>query len=148
MRPELGGCPARQKFDGEDPEPEICPPQPAGREVMELPDDLAAAARLLENSHFAIPPQRIDVYQLGVLLCRLLTGRSIRDYMISPTVKKLVPAAAQQCLARAIGFDTDDPSYKDCEALLSGLDETIRSVTSGDTSAALTDTWTSRAAAV
>ena len=134
MRLLLGALPARRRLGGEDSDPEICPPDLSGRQAMELPDDLAVAARLLENNHFAISPQRIDLYQLGVLLCRLLTGHSIREYMISPTVKNLVPAAAQWCLARAIGFDAEDP-YKDCDALIAGLDEAVRSA-SGDTAAA------------
>ena len=141
MRLLLGALPARRRLGGEDSDPEICPPDLSGRQAMELPDDLAVAARLLENNHFAISPQRIDLYQLGVLLCRLLTGHSIREYMISPTVKNLVPAAAQRCLVRAIGFDAEDP-YKDCDALIAGLDEAVRSA-SGDTAAALVDTWSS-----
>ena len=144
MYPRLSGYRARQRLGGEDSDPEICPPQLAVGEALELLDVAAVTARLLENNRFAISPQRIDLYQLGVVLCRLLTGHSIRDYMISPTVKNLVPAAAQRCLAMAIGFDAEDP-YQDCDALIAGLDETIRSAGTVATPAAMVDTWPSMA---
>jgi hypothetical protein len=47
-----------------------------------------------------IDPRRIDAYQLGTLLCRLLTGGPSADYLRSPRVKAKVPARLQPLLER------------------------------------------------
>jgi hypothetical protein len=44
MRPRVGGRAARQRFGGENYDPDVCPPEFAGREAIEIPDDAAVAA--------------------------------------------------------------------------------------------------------
>ena len=71
----------------------------------ELPErDRSGRGRSAAAGH-ALDPRRIDIYQLGTLLCRLLTGESVLAYMYDPTVKAQVPAAARSLLDRALGHD-------------------------------------------
>ena len=73
----------------------------------ELPADLAAARQVLAAAGVAVDPRRIDVYQLGALLCRMLTGQSAGAYLRSPTVRGGArPAAA--VLERAFGHDASE----------------------------------------
>jgi serine/threonine protein kinase len=143
LQPRLPEPPPRRRFGGEESDPDFCPPELVTAGVVELPADAAVAARLLENGGARLDPRRIDVYQLGVLLCRLVSGHSIHEYMISPTVKNLVPSAVRGCLARAIGFDAEE-QYADCEGLMAALDELTRPAPPATLAVARGETWPDR----
>jgi hypothetical protein len=69
---------------------------------------LDAAARQLGELGIDLAPQQIDIFQLGVLLCTLLTGKPADDYLRSARVKQRVPAAIQPVLDRALITNRDD----------------------------------------
>lgn len=137
--PRLPEPPASRRFGG-DADLDFCPPDLAGARAVDLPADAAVAARLLEKSGQEANPQRIDIYQLGTLLCRLLTGHTIRDYMVSPTVKSLVPSPARRCLAMAIGFDADE-RYEDCGRMIAEIDELLQEAQAAPAPPGTADTW-------
>ena len=43
---------------------------------LEIPTEFAAAAQVLKAADLDLDPRSIDIYQLGGLLCRLVTGES------------------------------------------------------------------------
>lgn len=106
-RPQLVPLPGPRRFGGEDSDPELCPPQLAAGEALVLPEGIEAAAAVLNKGGHTLDPRRIDVYQLGTLLCRLLTGKPVLRYMYDPTVKVNVPPVARPVLQRALGEDAE-----------------------------------------
>src|SRR5438874_522821 len=54
---------------------ECRPPELQGIVLPALPDEIEAVRQLLSQAGITIDPRRIDVYQLGALLCRMLTGQ-------------------------------------------------------------------------
>ena len=81
LRPRLSEPPLYRRLGGEYADPEYCPPEFIGADVMEVPRSIAAASACLAAHGRAIRPERIDVYQLGTLLCRLLSGESTLRYL-------------------------------------------------------------------
>jgi predicted Ser/Thr protein kinase len=124
-QPQLGPPGGPRWFGGEHSDPEYCPPELAGAEAVELPAEIEAARTILQQHQQTLAPQRIDLYQLGVLLCRLVTEEPVMAYIYSPTAKAKVPAAARVVLARALGFDDASP-LTDGPQLLRVLDEAIQ----------------------
>jgi serine/threonine protein kinase/formylglycine-generating enzyme required for sulfatase activity len=137
-RAALGPAPAVRPFGGEDSAPEFCPPELAGGEALELPAEIESAAVILRQHGSEFDPRRIDLYQLGVLLCQLVTGEPVLGYLYSPTVKAQVPAVVRTVLARALG-DAPGP-FADCEALLAGLDEAIHQADAVETPTTMDET--------
>jgi serine/threonine protein kinase len=126
---QLADPPARRRFGGMYAGPRFCPPELSLADTVELPPDADVAARLLERAGCAVDPSRIDVYQLGALLCVLFTGEPILKYMVSPKTKNSVPVPVRSVLARAVGFDTED-RLVECRDLIVALDDAIRRVAS------------------
>ena len=124
-RPQLVPPPGPRRFGGEDADPEFCPPQLAAGDGLELPEGIEAAAAVLKKSGHALDPRRIDVYQLGTLLCRLLTGEPVLRYMYDPRVKAKVPAIARSVLQRALGESAEVP-FEDCQRLIQALEEAVQ----------------------
>jgi serine/threonine protein kinase len=131
LRPKLSPPAPPRRFGGSDNDPEFCPPELAGGGVLQLPHDLQAAAAVLKRSGRELDPRRIDVYQLGTLLCRLITGASIRQYVFSPVVKARVPADVRPLLDVALGHDCLD-RLSNCEQFLAALDEALRQASTAD----------------
>ena len=64
-----------RSFGGADGDDESCPPELQQAQVVYVPVDLTAAREVLRAAGLsAVDPRRVDLYQLGVLLCRMLTG--------------------------------------------------------------------------
>ena len=93
----------------------------------------------LRKAGHSLDPRRIDIYQIGTLLCRLLTGETILAYMYDPTIKAKVPAAARAVLQRAIGEAEAEP-YGTCDELIAALDESVRGAEPARPQAAQRDT--------
>jgi len=68
-----------------------------------LPATFEAVSQAFQSAGISLDPRQIDLYQLGALWCRLLTGESAGAYLRSPRVKGLVPAEVRALLERALG---------------------------------------------
>ncbi len=93
-----------REFDGSSADPESCPPELFAVGAVRLPAEIEAARQELLRAGVALDPRRIDVYQLGALLCRMATGESVAAYLRSPRTKSKVPAAIRPLIDRALGY--------------------------------------------
>jgi serine/threonine protein kinase len=139
LQPQLGPPAPPGRFGGEGADPENCPPELLTGPGVELPAAIDAAATALRKGGFAVDPRRIDIYQLGTLLCRLVTGESVLGYMYDPAVKARVPAAARSLLERALGDGEAEP-FADCGSLIESLDDSLRQIAINEPAAADGDT--------
>ncbi len=71
--------------------------------ALELPAEVAAARARLVESGIMLDPRQIDLFQLGALWCRMMTGESVAAYLRSPQVKGKVPVDLRPLLERALG---------------------------------------------
>ncbi len=126
LRPHLSPPGAPRRFGGEDDcDPEFCPPELTEPAVVELPAEIDRAAAALQKAGYALDPRRVDVYQLGALLCRLATGEPVLSYIYDATIKARVPAVVQPLLSGSLGFESPE-RWENCERLIEGLDEALR----------------------
>jgi hypothetical protein len=125
FRPQLGPPAGPRRFGGEDSDLELCPPQLALGEALEVPERIDAAAAVLQRNGRLLDPRSIDIYQLGTLLCRLVTGEPMMRYMYDPTIKARVPPVALTVLERALGEKADHP-LEDCQQLIEALQASAR----------------------
>ena len=125
FQPQLAPPAGPRQFGGEQSDPEFCPGELAQGPAVELPAAIEAAGAILRQQTVGVDPRRIDVYQLGVVLCQLLTGEALLSYRYSPTVKAKVPPAARDLLARCLGEGPVEP-WTDCDGPIAALDQLIR----------------------
>lgn len=130
MQPRLSPPPDTASFGGNACDPEFCPPELFGSTTVALPSGMALAEDALRQSGYDLDPRRIDVYQLGVTLCRLLTGESIFAYRYRPATKARVPAVARALLARLLGEPVSDHDCPDQGATqpITDCDEALRAL--------------------
>ena len=62
-----------------------------GAQPTQLPTDLPAAVQALSQVGLQLDPREIDIYKLGAVLCRLITGDALDTYLRSPRTKAKVP---------------------------------------------------------
>lgn len=100
---------------------EMCPPELRDLGPSSIPRELEAAAQVLASAGVRSDPRRIDVYQLGVLAVRVVTGGSVEDYLLRPRVSAKIPSQLRPVVDRAIGIS---PSHRfaNCEQFLLELD--------------------------
>ncbi len=139
LQPQLASPVGPRRFGGEHSDPEFCPPELAEGSDVQLPEHVEQALAVLRKQGYEVSPERIDVYQLGVLLCRLLSGASLREYMYQPAVKQKIPVVARSLLQQALGFDPEH-RLTDCSQLIEALDEVIDQAGSQPVSAPMTET--------
>ena len=82
---------------------ERCPPELRRSHPCKIPPNIDDARRALAAQGILTEPERIDLYQLGTLLCRQITGRSIQAYLSSPGVVFRVPAGVRRVIDGCIG---------------------------------------------
>ncbi len=139
LDPRLGPPAPARRFGEEHSDPEFCPPELAGGECVELPSDIEAAAVKLRDLGHKHDSRRVDVYQLGSLLCMLVTGRSVLEYMYSSLAKASVPPLARDLVSRALGWDDVEP-YADCDQFLEALENILRRASAARTSTPFLET--------
>jgi serine/threonine protein kinase len=122
--PQLDLPTGARRFGGDLSDPESCPPELAQGRSVELPAEIETAAAVLRERGTPFDPRRIDFYQLGVLLCQLLTGEPFLSYLYSPTCKAKVPPMARAILERCLG-ENAAPPLVDCDDLVAALDDLI-----------------------
>ncbi len=136
--PELGPPAPVCWFGEEHSDPGLCPPELAGGEVVELPSSIEAAAVKLRERGHTCDSRRIDVYQLGSLLCVLVTGRSVLEYMFSSLAKASVPPLVRELVGRALGWDVEP--FADCDQFLEALESILRQASAARTSTSALET--------
>ena len=82
---------------------EFIPPELYSSLPVTLPIDVPAAQIELQKAGVKLHPHDIDFYQLGALLCRLITGQSAEAYRRSPRAKGRVPADLRDVLELSLG---------------------------------------------
>ncbi len=93
------------EFGGPFADADLCPPELRGSRTVLVPCSKSEAHRVLTEHGALLSPDRIDVYQLGTLLCRLICGKSIRAYLSSPATMSRVPKLIRSVIDRCIGYD-------------------------------------------
>ena len=111
-------------FGGPFADPELCPPELRGSRVIAVPASLESARRTLTEARVLMTPERIDIYQLGTLLCRLVTGKSIRAYLSSPVTMSRVPRPIRHVIDGCIGYD-ESSRVESAAALVEQLTATV-----------------------
>jgi serine/threonine protein kinase len=104
-QPRLSPGPQVRRFGGESSDPDSCPLDLADGPCVELPESMAESAAALRAGGYGLDPRQVDIYQLGALLCRLLSGHSVRSYMYTVKGKTAVPAEVRPIVQRALGHD-------------------------------------------
>lgn len=112
------------EFGGPVIDPDQCPPELRNSKSILIPVSLDATREVLSAHNLFFPPERIDVYQLGTLLCRLVTGQSIRSYLSSPATMSRVPRPIRNVIDRCIGYD-ESTRIESVAVLVEVLVETI-----------------------
>ena len=125
LRPHLPPPAGPRRFGGDDCDPEFCPPELTDKDAVELPAQLDSAADVLQKAGYTFDPRRVDVYQLGVLLCRLVIGEPVLSYIYDATVKARVPVVVQPLLSGSLGFDSPE-RFENCERLIKALDKALQ----------------------
>lgn len=108
-------------FGGFESDQDFCPPELQHRSVVRLHQNLAVAQTTLQTSGMTqIDARRIDCYQLGVLLCRTLTGQGVSAFLSSPKVAARIPHPLRGFLEQILGHDAEH-AIRNSQDLLNGL---------------------------
>ena len=81
------------------------PPELEHHHLPRLPERIEDARVALRSAGVDLDPRRIDIYQLGCLVCELLTGSSHEAYLFSPRPKARLPEAWRRVLDGMLGYD-------------------------------------------
>lgn len=114
---------ARQKINcGAAHAADQLPPELETIAELKLSDQIASVQNELKSHDAQCDPCRIDIYQLGVLALKLLTGTSVSQYLVNPKTKSAVPRQWQAWIDSAIGYSPAKRIYN-CDQLEQMLDE-------------------------
>lgn len=80
------------------------PPEMSHLNHAFIPGNLDRARLRFASAGIYIDPRRIDIYQLGAILCWILTATGPIDYLRSPLTKARVPAPARPIIDGALGL--------------------------------------------
>jgi serine/threonine protein kinase len=133
-------------FGGPAQDVDRCPPEFRRSREIELPADAEAARQICVAAGVLAPPERVDVYQVGTLLCRLVCGRSVMAYLSSPGLLQTIPPGVRTVIDRCIGYDETcrlnsvDELCRLLDSVLDGACLRAEAETSERTAATLGDT--------
>lgn len=128
---QLSEAPPVVSLGGASVDLDLCPPEWQGGQTVELPTGLDEAQAVLRRAGIEMDPRRIDVYQLGVVLCRLATGVSVSVFLSSPRAVAGLSAELKAVIERSLGYeagrrlDTVDDFLAAAEPLLAGRPESL-----------------------
>jgi hypothetical protein len=122
--PQLAERQGPLTFGGAHNDLEHCPPELDVPREITLPTDLQQANANLRSAGLAVDARRIDVYQIGALICRLATGGSVQAYADSPRIKSSVAAPIRAVLDQTLGFDSPD-RIQSCDELACLLESSV-----------------------
>jgi serine/threonine protein kinase len=108
MRFSLEPVEAEVSLGGIGPEVIPCPPPLQNGRPLLLPADIQSIEHLLTQSGILLDPRQIDFYQLGALLCYMVCGHDISDYLRSCRAKADVPKLLQPIINTALGLNHND----------------------------------------
>jgi len=103
---------------------DLCPPELQAVGPWQLSSQLAAAQRACDEQGVQFDPRRIDLFQLGVLLCRLSSGEALSNYLRSARTRGLVPPALRPVIDQALGYDADD-RFESCDQMAATFQEAV-----------------------
>jgi len=83
-----------------------CPPQLHNIPPLALPAEIKSAQQVLTEAGILLDPRQIDFYQLGALLCFMVCGHSVSDYLRSCKAKAGVPKEIAPIIDRALGLNS------------------------------------------
>jgi serine/threonine protein kinase len=100
---------------GSRPPPQSYPPFLPNDQDWPFTGEITHDHNLLHLSGVAADPQQIDLYQLGALLCKLLTGTDVAMYLQSPRVQSKIRPAIRHLIDHSIGLGTNSPYTTVCD---------------------------------
>ena len=124
-------------FGGAFSDEDHCPLELRRPDAIDVPSDLEAARRTVADAGIALDPRQIDIYQLGTLLCRLVTSKSVSAYLSSPRTKADVPPQVRSLIDRALGYEPDTRFTRVIE-FLAAIEQALEHLPTDD-SAAVSD---------
>ena len=101
---ELAGPTSEITFRGDIDAAQLCPPELPANLAKPLPTDIDAARKHFANAGIDCDPDRIDIYQLGALLCEMLTGQTVAAFLQSAKVRSRVPIEFRDVIDRSLGY--------------------------------------------
>jgi eukaryotic-like serine/threonine-protein kinase len=95
--------------------PQSYPPFLPNDQDWQFTGEITHDHNLLNLSGVATDPRQIDLYQLGALLCKLLTGTDVAMYLQSPRVQSKIRPAIRRVIDHSIGLGTNRPYTTVCD---------------------------------
>ena len=105
LAPQLAPPSESRAFGGPFADIESCPPELQDEPAISLPADIGQAVRALRERSISMRPERVDVYQLGALFCRIVSGQSVASYLKSSQVKAGVHPNLRAIIDAVLGYD-------------------------------------------
>ncbi|MHC4259078.1 MAG: protein kinase domain-containing protein [Planctomycetota bacterium] len=116
----------------------LSPPQLHNIPPLALPAEIKAAQQILTEAGILLDPRQIDFYQLGALLCFMVSGHSVSEYLRSCKAKADVPEIIRPIIDRALGMNTKE-QFESTETFISELEGVVSGKPVGEDRSGLPD---------
>ncbi|MBI1374026.1 MAG: hypothetical protein GC159_14995 [Phycisphaera sp.] len=102
------GMPAPpREFGGGLPDADSCPPELDAEPPLLIPLEIDKARHELAAARIDMDPRRVDVYQLGALLCHIVSGHTASVYRRNPMLLAKVSLPIVDAIDGALGYEPD-----------------------------------------